>query len=77
MQQWFYFFSLVVEYSNCLHTTWASFVLQPSSHTVPQVPLLQISTLPSLETLPSTSLTLPCIQTEERKCIHNDSAKGN
>ena len=60
------FFVLVVEYPSCLQTTSASYILQLSSHTVPQVPLLQTSTLPSLETLPLTSRISPCIQESAR-----------
>ena len=56
-------YSLFVENPSCLHTTLASFVDQKSSHTVPQVSLKQISTLPSLGTEPPNSLTSPSLQT--------------
>ena len=40
---------------SCLHTTCASVSSQLSSHTVPQLPLWQISTRPSYSFLPPTS----------------------
>lgn len=42
--------------ASCLHTTWASRKSQPSSHTVPQVPLECSSTLPSHRCPPLASL---------------------
>ena len=62
-------YSLFVENPSCLHTTLASFVDQKSSHTVPQVSLKQISTLPSLGTEPPNSLTSPSLQTMNTKQI--------
>ena len=60
---WFVWYSLRMESPNCLQTTVASLVSQWSSHTVPQVSLKQISTLPSLDTEPPTSLRSPSLQT--------------
>lgn len=40
-----------------LHTTSAAAIFQPSSHTVPQLPLWKISTLPEQELEPFISLT--------------------
>ena len=58
--------SLNLEKPSCLHTTPASLVDHPSSDTVPQVSLKQISTRPSLTltVLPflATSLTSPSLQ---------------
>ena len=44
-----------VEYPSCRHTTEASILLQPSSHTVPHTLFIHISTLPSFGTLPPTN----------------------
>ena len=49
------------EYPSCLHTTLASEVLQESSHAVPHVLLLQISTLPSYLCVPPWSLISPLV----------------
>ena len=54
--------SLISAYPSCLQTTVASLTPQASSHTVPQVPLWQNSTRPSLSVLPPTSLTSPDVQ---------------
>lgn len=51
--------SPVVLNPSCLHVTMASFMLHPSSHTVPQPPPRQISTLPSYRVEPPRSLTEP------------------
>ena len=45
--------------SSCLHTTIASSLPNPLSHTVPQNSSTQISTLPSLSLLPSTRRRSP------------------
>ena len=50
-----------VEYPSCRHTTVASVLLQPSSHTVPHTLFIQISTLPSFGTLPPTSRSWPVV----------------
>ena len=49
-------------YPSCLHTTLASLVSHPSSQTVPQTPLMQISTLPALGRGPLTKRTVPLVQ---------------
>ena len=49
----------VVGSPNCLQTTWASAVSQKSSQTVPQTLLLHISTRPSDDEDPPTSLRAP------------------
>ena len=49
-------------YPSCLHTTLASLLSQPLSHTVPHTPLMQISTLPALLTGPPTKRTVPLVQ---------------
>ena len=63
--------SLCREKPSCLHTTPASLVDHPSSATVPQVSLKQISTRPSLTStvLPfvATSLTSPLLQRTENQ----------
>ena len=64
--QWlhhWYSFRPWLEYPSCLHTTVASSLLQPSSHTVPHSLFIQISTLPSFWMLPPTSRSLPVVQT--------------
>lgn len=73
--------ALKVEKPSCLHTTLASGVPQRSSHTVPQVLLMQTSTRPSLAEVPPISLTSPlahpwhlmpassaCTQLSKRRC---------
>ena len=47
------------EYPSCLHTTLASSLSQPLSQIVPQEPLTQISTRPSLSYVDPESLTSP------------------
>ena len=49
----------IVENPSCLHTTLASGVPQKSSHTVPHVLALQISTRPSFGPLPPTNRRSP------------------
>ena len=53
------------ENPSCLQTTWASYELHESSHTVPQIPLTQTSTRPSRREEPPTSLTVPLVQAEK------------
>jgi len=53
----------LVDIPSCLHTTIASVSSHPSSHTVPQLPLWQISTRPSYSFLPPTSRTSELLQT--------------
>ena len=50
---------LVVMNPSCLHTTLASLLSHPSSHTVPHSLLIQISTLPSKGLKPPDNLTSP------------------
>ena len=52
-----------VNIPSCLHTTRASVSSQSSSHTVPQLPLWQISTRPSYSFLPPTSRMSELLQT--------------
>ena len=54
----------VDENPSCLQTICASVESQELSHTVPHTPLTQISTRPSLEEEPLTSLTVPLVQSE-------------
>ena len=51
----------VAENPSCLHATLASLVSHPSSHTVPHVLFIQISTRPSSKVFPSTSLIAPSV----------------
>ena len=51
-----------VEYPSCRHTTVASLVPQESSHTVPHILSMQISTLPSFAMLPPASCSWPFVQ---------------
>ena len=53
-------------YPVCLQTTSASLLSQKSSHTVPYIPLIHISTLPSELVDPSTSRISPCEQATRR-----------
>jgi len=55
------------EKPSCLQTTVASSEEKESSHTVPQVPLLQTSNLPLRLFSPPTSLTDPPSQSEHSK----------
>ena len=52
----------VDENPNCLQATFASFVPQKLSQTVPHVSLTQISTRPSSTFVPLTSLISPSVQ---------------
>ena len=61
----------VVEYPNCLHTTSASLLVQPSSQIVPQVLLRQISRRPSLSEVPLTKRISP---SEQSKTITKSQA---
>ena len=58
---------------SCLHTTSASVSSQLSSHTVPHIPLWQISTRPSYSFLPPTSRTSELLQvgTEEGEFMNS------
>ena len=56
-----------VEYPSCLQTTLASGTFHRSSHTVPYVLLIQISTLPSVTLVPFTNTTSPSKHAE----VHN------
>ena len=47
---------------SCLHTTLASLLSHPLSHTVPHNPLMQISTLPALSTGPPARRSVPLVQ---------------
>ena len=63
------------EYPSCWQTTPASSLPNPDPHIVPQVLLKQISTLPSVGVVPSTSLTSPSEQFAGRvpfSEIHSD-----
>ena len=60
---------------SCLQTTAASLLSQESSHTVPQIPLKQISTVPDVpfsDTLPPTSLMSVSLHSAKcPKCRNN------
>ena len=56
-----------VEYPSCLQTTLASGTFHRSSHTVPYVLLIQISTLPSVTFVPFTNNTSPLKHAEMNK----------
>ena len=58
---------------SCLHTTLASLVSQLPLHTVPHTPLMQISTLPSLEDRPPTSRRAPLLQSWV--AVHSNNIK--
>ena len=57
-----YNLQLLTSYPSCLHTTLASLLSQPLSHTVPHTPLMQISTLPALSSGPSTKRSVSLVQ---------------
>ncbi len=62
----------IAENPSCLHTTVASGADQKSSHTVPHVMFMQISTRPSRMEAPPTRRIAPGSQTVEMKhyCTH-------
>ena len=60
------YINLPLTYPVCLQTTTASLLSQESSHTVPYIPLIHISTLPSELVDPLTSRISPYEQATRR-----------